>query len=372
MNRRIKNILGFICFVLVFLVLFSAVSTMLILKDYQWKNFRGFYSEKRDSLDLLYIGGSACYMSWVPYTAWENAGYTSYALGVSSFRSFAYEPLVREVLSYQSPQLLVIDARPFVYTYSDMSSAVTSGITFINSLKTCSTNRIPVAARCYDIYKQAAADGEWTKAEETFGSILFEIERFHNLWHVMDRSYFPPDRDEPQYNYSKGFYGVNESNKQILTDNSGIKSVSETDAKALSDLTALLDYLDKKNVDALFVVAPSTETVQQKEEYNYLASVIEARGYDFVDFNDHAQEMKLDGATDFWNGNHLNIYGAEKYTAYLTGYIEQNYSLTAEHQAGTDRAWTSGCAAWNEIAPAIKDGSFSTFDGGIVNGENDD
>ena len=372
MNVRIRNIIRIICFILIFVILFPMVSDTLSPKNYQWKNFRGFYSEERDSLDLVYIGGSACYMSWVPYTAWENSGYTSYALGTSSFMSFAYMPLVKEVLAYQDPQFLIIDARPFVYTYSELSGCVTSGITFINSLKAYSTNRLTAAMKCYDMYKQVSAAGEWTGGEETIGSMLFDVERFHGFWNQLDRSFFAPDADERQYNYSKGFYGVKENKELELTDNSDIKTMRETNADALADLTDLLDYLDEKNIKALFVVAPSKETADQKEEYNYLASVIENRGYGFLDANDYLSAMGIDGAKDFWNQSHLNIYGAEKYTKFLTKYVNENYDITPMHSEKTESSWAEGCIAWNETAAAIKDGSLNLDDGTMIDGDNDE
>ena len=375
MNVRIRNIIRIICFVLIFVILFPMVSDTLSPKNYQWKNFRGFYSEERDSLDLVYIGGSACYMSWVPYTAWENSGYTSYALGTSSFMSFAYMPLVKEVLAYQNPQFLIIDARPFVYTYSELSGCVTSGITFINSLKAYSTNRLTAALKCYEIYKQVSAAGEWTGGEETIGSMLFDVERFHGFWNQLDRSFFAPDADERQYNYSKGFYGVKENKELELTDNSDIKTMRETNADALADLTDLLDYLDEKNIKALFVVAPSKETADQKEEYNYLASVIENRGYGFLDANDYTAEIGLDESTDYYDGNHLNIYGAEKYTLYLTKYVKNTYGISASHSANIENQWAEGSLKWNDIAIAIKNGKFSAITGEYIidiDGDNDE
>ena len=37
--------------------------------------------------------------------------------------------------------------------------------------------------------------------------------------------------------------------------------------------------------------------------------------------------MNLDYRYDFYNGNHVNIYGAEKYTNCLSEYLVKNYNL---------------------------------------------
>ncbi len=365
---KTTRLLRFVCFALIFLLLFSGISTLLVFKNYQWKDFHGFYSEKRNSLDILYLGGSACYMSWSPYEAWQDNAYTSYALGVSSMVSFCYEPLISEALTYQTPQLLIIDVRPFVYTYQNPSSAVTSAITFNSSLLPLSVNRLPVAVRSYGLYKQTVADGAWSGSDETFMSLLLDISRFHSMWQKLDESYFPPGADSLQYNYSKGFHGVADANSVVLRDNSAVTAVRETNASALSDLLSLLDYLDRKGTDALFVVAPSAETAAQKEEYNYLASVVESRGYGFLDANDHISEMALNGDADFWNEDHLNIFGAEKYTAFLSDYISRRYTLKNDHSAAVNADWSTGCDAWLRVSAAIKAHEFSVEDGTMVRG----
>jgi len=51
---KTTRLLRFVCFALIFLLLFSGISTLLVFKNYQWKDFHGFYSEKRNSLDILY------------------------------------------------------------------------------------------------------------------------------------------------------------------------------------------------------------------------------------------------------------------------------------------------------------------------------
>ena len=361
------RLLRIICFALIFLLLFSGISTLLMAKNYQWKNFHGFYSEKHDSLDVLYLGGSACYMSWSPYEAWQKNAYTSYALGVSSMVSFCYEPLVSEALTYQAPQLLIIDARPFIYTYQDLSSGVTSAITFNNSLLPLSVNRLPAAVKSYALYKQTVADGTWSGSDETFMSLLLDISRFHSMWQKLDENYFPPSADSLPYNYSKGLYGVPDANPVALSDNSTVAAVKETNADAMSDLLSLLDYLDRKGIDALFVVAPSAETAEQKAEYNFLASIVEARGYGFLDANDHIGDMALNGDTDFWNDNHLNIFGAEKYTAFLSDYISRNYTLKNDHSAAVNADWSAGCDAWLRISAAIKAHELSVYDDTMVN-----
>ena len=63
-------------FVLAFLVLFGAVSGVLVCpndyRNYQWVG--AFYENEKNSLDAVYIGSSTVYAFWSPAIAWEQNG----------------------------------------------------------------------------------------------------------------------------------------------------------------------------------------------------------------------------------------------------------------------------------------------------------
>ena len=61
--------------------------------------------------------------------------------------------------------------------------------------------------------------------------------------------------------------------------------------------------------------------------FNYLQGIVEKRGYRFVDCNEYVSQMGLDYVTDFFNENHVNIFGAEKYTDFLNQFILKNYTI---------------------------------------------
>jgi len=354
MKAKTRNLIRFICFVLILMLLYSSVSCLFIPKDDEWKNFRGLYAESRDSLDIIYLGGSVCIVSWMPYESWSESGLTSYAFGKSNFPSFAYEPVIKEALSRQSPQLLIIDARPFVYTYTELHDDVLSAVPLISCLKTFSPNRPPIARICYDIYSNEVAEGDRETSFETFASIFFDIVRYHINWSSLDSSFFPNVENSLPCNYSKGFLEVARHKALTLRDNSGVISSKAVNPRAESDLTALLDYLDRIGMDALFVVAPYDERAGEKAQYNYLAGIIEDRGQRFVDFNDFTDEIGIDSSTDFYNANHLSVFGAEKYTAYLSGYIKENYSIQSVHSDAVISSWERGYPLWSERLSALK------------------
>lgn len=355
MRKETKNLFRFLCFALAFLIIFSAIADLFTPKGDEWSNFRGFYSEERDSLDVIYIGASVCITSWMPYEAWHSSGITSYAFGKSSLMSFAYKPIIKEALRYQKPQLLIIDVRPLVYTYleDDNRDEVFSTVSLINCLRPYSIERIPLAEKAYGIYKENIKTGGET-GNESFASMLIDIIRYHGNWIVFNKSYIYDHQSDLPQNYSKGFLEVPQYSNQSLSGNSGVSISVPVNSRAEAELIELLDYLNDTGLNALFVVTPYNESGDDKAQYNYLSDIIESRGFSFVDFNDFNAEIGIDGGTDFYNENHMNVFGAEKYTAYLTEYLLANYSINTDHDDEVDYAWSSGYGLWAEKKSALE------------------
>lgn len=354
MKSKKRNLLRFICFVLILMLLYSGVSCLFVPKSIEWTNFRGLYSEDKNSLDMLYLGGSVCIVSWMPYEAWRESGITSYTLGMSNFPSLAYDSIIREALLLQSPQLLVIDARPFIYAYTDLFDDVRWSIPIISSLKTYSPNRPPASKMCYEVYCDEVASGKREATGETFASMYFDIVRYHDNWRTLDSSYFRNSKNSLSYNYSKGFLEVEWHEALTLRDNSAVTSSCAVNSRAEADLTSLLDRLDSIGIDALFVIAPYDESINEKEQYNYLADIVTSRGQSFVDFNDFYDEIGIDGSTDFYNGVHLSVFGAEKYTSYLNAYIKENYDIQSAHSDAVISSWEHGYSLWRERLTALE------------------
>ena len=70
-------------FALVFVVLFSFVSTFFKMTDaVNIATIEGFYKEPKNTIDVMMIGASEVYADYSATEAWKNYGYTSYSLGV--------------------------------------------------------------------------------------------------------------------------------------------------------------------------------------------------------------------------------------------------------------------------------------------------
>lgn len=349
-SKNIRIVIRIICFLLIFLILLCLVSRLLTPKTYdnnEYMNFRGFYAEKQNSLDIIYMGTSMDIVSWMPYEMWHETEITSYALGHSTLGSFAYVPLIKEALAYQQPQLLILDARPFLYTFDyDDGSEFNLTLNFLDSFKFTSLNRIPIALGCYEAYRGEISAGVREPGEGIFPYILFNIARYHSNWtEEIDKSDYgdiiPNESD------TKGYYEMRvHTGNYPLYNRADYSSMTPIKEQAEEDLFELLDYLDKIGIETLFVVAPYSESETDKAEYNYISQIVKDRGHGFADFNDYIEEIGLDKGVNLYNANHLNVFGGEKYTAYLTKYIADNYDITPNGDAAVQASWAEGYPTW--------------------------
>ena len=89
------NVARLFAFALLAIAMLFVTSSVMVPIEEESIGVRCYYAEKPDTLDMLYVGGSVCIVSWEPYEAWNNYGIASYALGKSSLSAYNVKPLVQ-------------------------------------------------------------------------------------------------------------------------------------------------------------------------------------------------------------------------------------------------------------------------------------
>ena len=114
MKKSVKNLIRFICFLLVICILTIAATFCLSVGDRKdIMHIRGFFLEPENSLDVALIGASELYTGFCSPMAWDMYGFTSYSLCYAGMLSTHYRPAVEEVLTRQNPKLFVIEINGF-------------------------------------------------------------------------------------------------------------------------------------------------------------------------------------------------------------------------------------------------------------------
>lgn len=95
---------------LIVVLLYSAAANVLSVNNtWDMRHIRGFYLEPQDSLDVVMLGASELYTGFSSPLAWQQYGFTSYPLAVSSMPSCLYDSMLTETMRRETPKVVVVE-----------------------------------------------------------------------------------------------------------------------------------------------------------------------------------------------------------------------------------------------------------------------
>ncbi|MEE1104420.1 MAG: hypothetical protein UH083_00550, partial [Ruminococcus sp.] len=97
---------------------------------------------------------------------------------------------------------------------------------------------------------------------------------------------------------------------------------------------------DENLTNVVFVRFPHIvvrRTWARFERANTVGDIVREYGFDYLNFEQTYDQTDLDETTDFYNLDHLNVYGQKKFSDYLIETLQSRYqlaprALTAEQQ----------------------------------------
>ena len=120
-------------------------------------------------------------------------------------------------------------------------------------------------------------------------------------------------------------------------------------------MTELLEYCKNKEQKVLFIVHAYQISEEDQKKYNYMEERIAEYGMDYLNTNDYAEEIGLEPSADFYNRDHVNLLGADKYTKFLGGYLVRNYTLPDKRNDAAYRRWSQDYKEWNSRMEEIRE-----------------
>lgn len=329
MRLSAKNILKVVSLV-VAVVITSLFLQQYVLLHYDSNRLRieGFYLEEKNTIDVALIGSSEVYASFSPGMAYEKFGFTSYDYASASCTATAAVTQVKEMMQYQSPKLILMEVNAFLY-------GVDKDGKDLNAFKDSSIrnyiDNIPM-----DDNKKAFLDEYVDK--DLHIEYYLPLIKYHQSWNDLPgsirymRSCF--EQQIRGYSVLKGFKTRTRVfrplqkiyTKQIVNDD----KKAPLSSTAAEELDKLLDYCEKEKINIAFFRAPHMvdETkILRSERTNTIDEIITARGFDFYNFERGYADIGIDVKNDFYNYDHLNIYGCEKFTQYFGKIIADKYNV---------------------------------------------
>ncbi len=343
----IKELIRGLVFLVIAFFLLVYLNNVFTLADSNESRqiFNGFYAEEEDTLDGVYLGASPVNRFWAAPYAYERTGIAVYNLGIASMPFVYNESVIEEILKTQNPKFFLIDLRWFKRTEDYVTETHVRNVS--DSMRFLSWNRIKGINAVLDYYGQGENDLDYERLH-----YYFPIVKYHSRWQADD--FYKEDllltrttRD------TKGF---------LMTDTNTFKQLKEplypeytkkktpvTDAtqEVLDDF---LDYCDSLPMNVVFTLSPYPVEKEDLEHLNWAIKTVRDRGYEVINCctEKAAEEMDLDWQYDFYDEQHVNIQGAEKFTEHVLDRLQDDYDDLEDHRG--DPAYKSWDEAYDAYA----------------------
>ena len=306
--------------------------------------FASFYDESEDSVDMVYVGSSAACRFFVSPLAYQETGMSSFVLGAASMPSFLLDNVAQEAERTQSPDLYVVELRSFRRDAAQFSESHCRRI--FDSVSLASPERLDMITESLAYMEESLDEGEY---DDSVASYLFPVVSYHDR--LADGSMTASELllKRPR-NRTKGYqmgadtYKTSPQPAPEFSDQ--IDALSDFQ---VTELQKVMDSYQKLDAQVLYVLAPRVGTAEKCGITNALAAYVEEHGGTCLNLNtaEGFSQIGLDPKTDFYDEDHVNYRGAEKYTRYLCSYIKENYDL-ADHRG------ESGYESWDEAYQAYQ------------------
>lgn len=265
----------------------------------------GILSQPEKSIEVLFLGDSEAYSSFVPLDLWEQTGVTSFVCSSLDQKTYETLELLDMALSCQSPKVVVLETNVLYRVYS-------------------------------------STDALFPKLEAKIPAL-----RYHDRWKSLTAADFVT---RPRYTAASPDRGYHLLTKAKAADTEGYMAPMEEreplSRSNLADLKKIAEVCRKRDIRLVLFSAPSPANWTMRR-HNTIRDTAESLGLPYIDGN--LLDLGIDWETDTYDrGDHLNYAGAAKVTAWLGDW------LTANAPGLTDSRRDPAYSSWDRDAAAFR------------------
>lgn len=314
-----KKILMRILSVIMVLVLIVLADHIFIPK-YVNENIDGsitseFYNEKSD-IDVVFLGPSTVHYCISPVYMWDKFGFTSYDRSNASQTVWQSYYMLKDTLRVKSPELVMLDV-----------SFMRNGEEYIEE----ASNRKCIEGMKNIFDKWGAIKASMYKDEQPL-SYYFPVLRYHSRWKDLKPEDFEYAFKRPLVTYNGYLMDFTVVKDQHLYETEPIE-FDDFPEKSMEYLQKIMDLCKDTGIRLVLMKTP-TFTNTWHDEYDVrMEEIASDNGISYINFCKYADEMGLVPAEDYIDdGEHTNIYGAQKVSEYIGEYIINNDYIHSEHE----------------------------------------
>jgi len=311
MKKWISLFVKIISVVLAFVLL-----NLLFMPKYIEENTDGritaeYYREKTD-IDVIFVGSSTVNAGISPMTMYREYGITSFdRSNPSQVMPISYA-MIADSIKRNKPKLVVLDVG-FLYQtddYVDEGSSRKSMDSFKwSKIKSDCINNI-------------------MDETESFIDYVFPILRFHSRWNDLSSEDLKYWVYKPDVTYNGQLLhfendGINKEWNPYQLD----PEIKATD-RTMSYLEKTANLCADNDVELLLIKMPFVEGNWNDSIEAQIVEFSNAHSLNYVNYIESFSQIGLE-MYEFSDGQHMNSYGAEKFTKVLGKYIIDNYSVSS-------------------------------------------
>lgn len=328
-------------------VVLFAQTYLLLDPSLDVQRLHGFYQEEKDSLDVVVLGASDVFAGFSPAYAYELGGFTSYVYAINSNPASLYLAQLKEIISHQHPQLILIEANGFLY--DDEKLTAEAPLRVFSETMPMSWNKLDTILR--------------HPYEDKLSCLLPFVKYHQNLNAPVETLKENYERNlllQDEVSVLKGIWTRTFSDLEDISYDINDDSIREPITPLAEQyLDELMAYCSAEKIDnVLFVRFPhklSTEDSWRRfKRANTLEKLVQEKGYMYLNLERNSDEIGIDPYSDFYHSEHMNILGQIRTTEYLADWIISEYGLIPKEQSETvKQQWENSkahIAAYMEIA----------------------
>ena len=341
--KIIREIINFSIFVASILVSIYLLDRLFIPKwltnDDNSHSFitRGFYAEKENSLDVIFMGNSETYRGISPIILWDEYNITAYNYVSSGQRMWTGYYMFEEALKTQKPKVIFFNVDGL---FSDNQSSMANYQKVFDNMK-FSTNKL-----------KAINDPAFDFSKKDKIALIFPIISYHSRYNELTLNDFKYALSD-YHNVNKG---LDMTTSRVAYNGNYIYDSEERtplNPKVLKYLDKMVKRCKEENIILEFFWIPSPDS-WAKEKTNTISDYAKLNHIPYNDLNLNYEEIGLNFENDSSDGgDHLNVYGAEKVAHYIGKYINDKYTFD-EHSNEVVNMWNNDLKMYNMLKEKLE------------------
>ena len=302
MKEFIKSVL----FIIIFLILLNVTTNIFVLKGNGYgSDVTSFYSEKKNSLDVIFFGSSHSYATFSPKIIQKYSNLNSYNFATQQQPIYITYYYMIEALKYQKPKYFVLDIRMLAVDEDYATEGVTRDAIDKMKISLNKINAINVSVK--------------DKNERL--SYYFNIIKYHSRYNELSLTEIKKGLLNIGIN-NKGFIGLPESEDITINNDKYIEYTEQLELSEKNNeyLNKIILLAKQNNIKLILVKAPCTLTENNQAKYNKVFDIAEKEKINYIDYNKLINDLKLSKG-DFYDTGHLSENGANKVSKHFAKYL---------------------------------------------------